>query len=251
MNSDDVIKFDHVSKEFSTNRRTMTIKDLFVYHERQNIKKRTVLDDISFSIKKGESLGIIGRNGSGKSTILKLLSKILRPDKGSITVNGKVACLIELGAGFHPDMTGRENIYINASIFGIPKHEVDKKIDKIIEFSGIGDYIDERVRNYSSGMYMRLAFSIAINVEAEVLLIDEILAVGDIKFQNKCLNWLNDFKAKGGTIVLVTHSIEQANMICDNVLWIDHGVTKEYGPANIVCENYYKTMNEDSDDSPI
>ena len=127
MNSENAIEFEHVYKEFNTNRRTNTIKDLVVYHEKRNIKKRTVLSDVSFSIKKGESLGIIGRNGSGKSTTLKLLSKILRPDKGSIKINGKVACLIELGAGFHPDMTGRENIYINASIFGIPKTVVDKK----------------------------------------------------------------------------------------------------------------------------
>lgn len=250
MGVDNAITFDHVTKEFSTNRRANTIKDIVVYHDRKVNKKRTVLSDVSFSIKKGESLGIIGRNGSGKSTILKLLSKILRPDKGTITVDGKVACLIELGAGFHPDMTGRENIYINASIFGIHKKKVDERIEKIIEFSGIGDYIDERVRNYSSGMYMRLAFSIAINVEADVLLIDEILAVGDIKFQNKCINWLKDFKSRGGTIVLVTHSTDQANMICDNVLWLDHGVTREYGAAKKVCDDYRREMSEIGD-SPI
>ncbi len=252
MDSDTVIDVNHVYKEFSTKRRSNTIKDLIVYHEiKKSEKKHLVLSDINFSVKKGETLGIIGRNGSGKSTILKLLSKILRPDKGTISINGKVACLIELGAGFHPDMTGRENVYINASIFGIPKKTVDERMNDIIEFSGIGDYIDERVRNYSSGMYLRLAFSVAINVEADILLIDEILAVGDIKFQNKCIDWLNNFKSNGGTIVLVTHSTDQAKQICDNVAWIDRGIMKEYGPAEKICDDYFNKMNEDDGDFKI
>lgn len=252
MDPETVIDIDHVYKEFSTRRKTNTLKDLIVYHERKKEeKKHTALSDITISVKKGEALGIVGRNGSGKSTLLKLLSKILRPDKGQITIKGKLACLIELGAGFHPDMTGRENVYINASIFGIPKKTVDERIEKIIEFSGIGDYIDERVRNYSSGMYLRLAFSIAINVEADILLIDEILGVGDIKFQNKCMDWIRGFKSKGGTIVLVTHSVDQAKSICDNVAWIDRGVVREYGPAETVCDDYYNKMNEDDGDYSI
>ena len=170
--------------------------------------------------------------------MLKLLTKILRPDKGKIETNGKIACLIELGAGFHPDMTGRENVYINASIFGIPKKTVDERYDDIVEFAGIGDFMDERIRNYSSGMYLRLAFAVAINVDADILLVDEILAVGDIQFQKKCLDRLDEFRKNGGTIVLVTHSVEQAISMCDNVMWIDQGTIRDYGDPEKVCKNY-------------
>lgn len=239
MNNDNAVEVSHVYKEFSTHRRANTLKDLIVYHERNKIdNKHHVLNDISFTVKKGEALGIIGRNGSGKSTMLKLLTKILRPDKGKIETNGKIACLIELGAGFHPDMTGRENVYINASIFGIPKKTVDERYDDIVEFAGIGDFMDERIRNYSSGMYLRLAFAVAINVDADILLVDEILAVGDIQFQKKCLDRLDEFRKNGGTIVLVTHSVEQAISMCDNVMWIDQGTIRDYGDPEKVCKNY-------------
>ena len=237
------IKVEHVYKEFNLHRKSTTLKDYLTYHEKRDRSAiRQVLKDINFEVKKGEALGIIGRNGSGKSTTLKLLSRILRPNSGTITMDGKVACLIELGAGFHPDMTGRENIYINASFFGISKKEVDSRMQEIIDFSGIGNYIDERIRNYSSGMYLRLAFSVAINVDADILLIDEILAVGDVQFQQKCFDKLRQFKNKGGTIVLVTHSTEQAKMFCDNVLWLEDGIAKEYGPSAPVCEHYVKMM---------
>ncbi len=240
------IEVRNVSKKFYIRRRATTLKDLLIYHERKKERPANrVLEDISFSVKKGEALGIIGKNGSGKSTTLKLLSRILRPESGSIEISGRVACLIELGAGFHPDMTGRENIHINASIFGLSDKMVKERIDEIIEFSGISEYIDQRVRNYSSGMYMRLAFSIATSVEADVLLIDEILAVGDIEFQKKCFDRLKQFKRDGGTIVLVTQNPDQAKEFCENVMWIDDGHIREYGESEKVCDDYIKTMIHD------
>ena len=160
---------------------------------------------MSFDIKKGEAVGLIGKNGCGKSTTLKLLNRIMYPTSGTIRVNGRVSSLIELGAGFHPDMSGRENIYTNASIFGLTKKQIDEKLDDIIEFSELGEAVDNPVRTYSSGMYMRLAFSVAINVEADVLLIDEILAVGDVSFQKKCFEKLREIKYSGTTIVIVSH----------------------------------------------
>lgn len=239
------IEVKNVYKKFNTHSGNRKIKDYLVYRGKKQSSYRYILKDISFNVKKGEVLGIIGRNGSGKSTMLKLLTKILRPNEGTIETNGRISCLIELGAGFHPDMTGRENTYINASIFGISNKTVDERFDEILEFSEIGEHIDERVRNYSSGMYMRLAFAIAINVDADIMLIDEILAVGDIKFQKKCLKRIDEIRKKGTTIVFVTHNIDQAMELCDNILWIDEGVVREYGPAEEVCDHYIKTMMEE------
>lgn len=243
MEQDCAIEVSHVYKEFNSHIRNNSFKNMIVYRERKNRSLvRKVLNDVSFSVKKGEVLGIIGRNGSGKSTTLKLLSKILWPDAGTINIKGKVACLIELGAGFHPDMTGRENVYINASIFGIPQKTVNQRIQQIIDFSEIGDYIDERVRNYSSGMYLRLAFSVAINVDADVLLIDEILAVGDLQFQKKCINKLKEFRDNGGTIVLVTHDVGQVKEMCDRAMWIDGGEIRMIGDVDTVCDEYCRVM---------
>lgn len=244
MNNGNVIEVEHVTKDFYMRRTSNSLKDLLTYLDFK--EKRTMyraLDDVSFSVKKGEALGLIGKNGSGKSTMLKILTKILYPNSGKVTTKGKIACLIELGAGFHPDMTGRENIYINASILGLSDSEINGRVEDIINFSGIGDFIDQRVRNYSSGMYMRLAFSIAINVDADILLIDEILAVGDIEFQNKCIEKLKQFQKNGGTIVLVTQLPQQAKEFCDNVVWLEQGKIKEYGPSEIVCNNYYNSIN--------
>lgn len=200
--------------------------------------------DISFTVSKGESIGIIGKNGCGKSTLLKLLSRIIYPDKGTIKINGRVVSLIELGAGFHPDMTGKENIYINASIFGLTKKEIDSKLQDIIEFSGLNNAINNPVRTYSSGMYMRLAFSVAINVNADIILIDEILAVGDINFQKKCLNRLREIEKKGTTIVLVSHSLGQVEEFCNRALWIKDGKIQMDGKPSIVNQEYIKYMNK-------
>ena len=221
------------------------LRERIIHFNRNRYEKREVLKGISFDVKKGESVGLIGRNGCGKSTTLKLLTKILRPNGGSIDIQGRVCSLIELGAGFHPDMSGRENIYINASIFGIKAKEVDKRLNDIIRFSELEEFIDNPVRTYSSGMYMRLAFSVAINVDADILLIDEILAVGDNSFQTKCFNKLKSLKDEGTTIVIVSHALGQVEKLCDRAIWIDKGVIKEDGPARQICRNYLDYMEED------
>ena len=192
------------------------------------------------TIKNGEAVGLIGVNGSGKSTLLKLMTKIIYPNKGKITVNGKLTSLLELGAGFHPDFTGRENIYFNASIFGLTKEQIDNRIDKIIEFSELGAYIDNPVRTYSSGMYMRLAFAVAINVEADILLVDEVLAVGDQHFQDKCIAKMKELKDEGKTMVFVTHSLGTVKDFCDRSVWLSNGEIRMDGNPEEVIEEYLK-----------
>ena len=188
---ENAIEIKHVTKSFKIYYdKASTLKEHLLFWKRNESELYTALKDINLDIKKGETVGLIGVNGSGKSTLLKLMTKIIYPTKGEIITHGKLTSLLELGAGFHQDFTGRENIYYNAAIFGLTKQEIDKRLDEIIEFSELGEFIDNPVRNYSSGMYMRLAFSIAINVDAEILLIDEILAVGDQHFQEKCFNKL-------------------------------------------------------------
>ncbi len=218
------------------------LKERLLFRKRNRYEVRKVLRGISFQVKKGEAIGLIGHNGCGKSTTLKLLTKIMYPDSGTITMNGRVSSLIELGAGFHPDMSGRENIYTNAAIFGLTKHEIDARLDKIVEFSELEEFIDNPVRTYSSGMYMRLAFSVAINVDADILLIDEILAVGDANFQAKCFNKLREIKAKGTTIVIVSHSLGQIEQICDRSVWIHEGLIKAEGDPKEIDLEYLDFM---------
>ena len=219
-----------------------TMKEKVLFQKRRRYEERRVLDGICFEVKKGEAIGLIGHNGCGKSTTLKLLTKIMYPDKGKIEMRGRVSSLIELGAGFHPDMSGRENIYINASIFGLSRKEIDARLDDIIEFSELEEYIDNPVRTYSSGMYMRLAFSVAINVNADILLIDEILAVGDVNFQAKCFNRLREIKGKGTTIVIVSHSLEQIEQICDRSIWIHEGHIYAEGNPKDIHPQYIRFM---------
>ena len=218
------------------------LKEQFVNPGRSRYEEREILKGISFKVHRGETVALIGQNGCGKSTTLKMLTKILYPNKGTVTVNGKVSSLIELGAGFHPDMSGRENIYINASILGIKKEEVDKRIDEIIRFSELEEFIDNPIRTYSSGMYMRLAFSVAINVDADVLLIDEILAVGDQAFQEKCIRKMDELRASGVTVVLVSHSMGQIKDIADRCIWIENGQIREDGDTEEVCDHYEEAM---------
>ena len=204
--SEIVIKAINVTKKFKLYYdKPTTLKERLVFWNRKKSDEHIVLNNINLEIKKGDSVALIGVNGSGKSTLLKLMTKIIYPNEGKIEVKGKLSSLLELGAGFHPDFTGRENIYFNASIFGLTRNEIDARLNDIIEFSELGEFIDSPVRTYSSGMYMRLAFSVAINVDAEILLIDEILAVGDGHFQEKCFNKLQEFKKSGKTIVIVSH----------------------------------------------
>ena len=214
-----------------------TLKEKVFFWKRNQSEVFTALKDINLTIKKGETVGLVGVNGSGKSTLLKLMTKIIYPNKGKVVTHGKLTSLLELGAGFHQDFTGRENIYFNAAIFGLTKQEIDKRIDTIISFSELGEFIDNPVRTYSSGMYMRLAFSIAINVDADILLIDEILAVGDQHFQDKCFQKLEELKNSDKTIVIVSHSLDQIEKLCTRAIWINEGVVAMDGqPHNVILE---------------
>ena len=215
-----------------------SLKEKMLFWNRNKKEKREVLKDINLTIKNGEAVALIGVNGSGKSTLLKLMTKIIYPNKGKIETYGKLTSLLELGAGFHPDFSGRENIYFNASIFGLTKKEIDQRIDKIIEFSELGAYIDNPVRTYSSGMYMRLAFAVAINVDADILLVDEVLAVGDQHFQDKCIEKMKELKSEGKTMVFVTHSMNIVNEFCDRAVWLSNGVIRMDGDSAKVTAEY-------------
>ncbi|MCI8410856.1 MAG: ABC transporter ATP-binding protein [Clostridia bacterium] len=217
-----------------------SLKEKMLFWKRNRKEVRQVLKGINLNIKKGEAVALIGVNGSGKSTLLKLMTKIIYPNKGKITINGKLTSLLELGAGFHPDFSGRENIYFNASIFGLTKKQIDDRLEQIIEFSELKDYIDNPVRTYSSGMFMRLAFAVAINVDADILLVDEILSVGDQHFQEKCINKMKQLKQEGKTMVFVTHSLDSAKELCDRAVWLSNGVLKLDGKTNEVIEQYIK-----------
>lgn len=246
-----VIEVKDITKKFRVYLdKGSTMKEKVLFRNRRKYEERTVLDGISFTVNKGEAIGLIGHNGCGKSTTLKLLTRIMYPDTGSISMIGRVSSLIELGAGFHPDMSGRQNIYINASIFGLTHREIDRRLDSIIAFSELEEFIDNPVRTYSSGMYMRLAFSVAINVDADILLIDEILAVGDAAFQAKCFNKLREIKAKGTTIVIVSHSLGQIEQICDRSLWIHQGKIKAEGIPREIHLQYLDYMGEKMQQNP-
>ena len=240
------ISVENVEKSFKIYKdKGFTLKERILFFKSRNAYvKNNILRGISFDIEKGDILGIVGKNGSGKSTLLKLITKIIYPDSGSIKINGKVSSLIELGAGFHPDMTGRENIYINASIYGLTKKEIDSKLDTIIKFSELEEFIDSPIRTYSSGMYMRLAFSVAINVEAEILLIDEILSVGDANFQAKCFRKMQELKDSGITIVIVSHDLHTMEKLCNKVIWIESGKIKRSGIPNEVLKEYIEYTTE-------
>ena len=238
---EDKIIVEHVYKTFNVYLdKANTIKEKLLFFKRNKKEKREVLKDINLKIKKGEVVALIGVNGSGKSTLLKLMTKIIYPNKGKITTKGKLTSLLELGAGFHPDFSGRENIYFNASIFGLTRKEIDARLDQIIEFSELGTYIDNPVRTYSSGMYMRLAFSVAINVDADILLIDEILSVGDQHFQEKCFKKMNELKNEGKTMVFVTHSMQSVKDLCTRAVWLHEGHIKMDGKPEEVIEEYIK-----------
>lgn len=217
-----------------------TLKERLVFWNKTKVGYHEVLKKINLEIKKGETVALIGVNGSGKSTLLKLMTKIIYPTTGKITTNGKLTSLLELGAGFHPDFTGRENIYFNASIFGLTAAEIDERVQDIIDFSELGDFIEAPVRTYSSGMYMRLAFSVAINVDADILLIDEILAVGDQHFQDKCFAKLEELKKSDKTIVIVSHSLNSIKKLCDRAIWLYEGEIREDGQTEKVIEDYLK-----------
>ena len=235
------IDVNNVTKSFKLySDKPQTLKERIVRGWKNKTEERTVLKNINIEIKKGETVALIGVNGSGKSTLLKLMTKIIYPNKGTLKTYGKLTSLLELGAGFHPDFTGRENIYFNAAIFGLTKKEIDDRLESIIEFSELGDFIDSPVRTYSSGMYMRLAFSVAINVDAEILLIDEILAVGDQHFQDKCFAKLEELAKSKMTIVIVSHSLDSIRKLCERAIWINEGKVAMDGKCSEVIDEYLK-----------
>lgn len=241
-----VIEVRNLDKSFKVAfDKPQTLKERLVFWKNNKVEHRQILKNINLDIKRGETVALIGTNGSGKSTLLKLMTKILYPNKGTLETKGKLTSLLELGAGFHPDFTGRENIYFNASIFGLTRKEIDKRVDDIIAFSELEEFIDNPVRTYSSGMYMRLAFSIAINVDAEILLIDEILAVGDQHFQDKCFDKLVELKDSDKTIVIVSHDLNSIRNLCDRAIWIYKGMVKGDGDPDYVIDEYLNQVTLD------
>jgi lipopolysaccharide transport system ATP-binding protein len=225
--------------QFATLKSALLKRDLKLTPEASVV----ALKDVSFVIDRGEAFAIIGRNGSGKSTLLKIISGILKPTSGIVRVNGRIAALIELGAGFHPEITGRENIVINGIMLGLSRREIEKRFDAIVEFSGIGEFIDQPVKTYSSGMYVRLGFAVAVHVDPEILLIDEVLAVGDEEFSQKCIAKIQEMKYRGVTLLFVTHQLDQARNLCDRALWLDHGAAAAIGDPARVVDDYLQAVS--------
>ena len=240
-NLENAIIVDNVYKKFKlVYDKPFTLKERLIFWKNTRVGYHEVLKNVNVEIKKGETVALIGVNGSGKSTLLKLMTKIIYPTNGNIITNGKLTSLLELGAGFHPDFTGRENIYFNASIFGLTAKEIDARVQEIIDFSELGEFIEAPVRTYSSGMYIRLAFSVAINVDADILLIDEILAVGDQHFQDKCFAKLEELKKSDKTIVIVSHSLGSVKKLCDRAIWLYNGEIRKDGDTKEVIDEYLK-----------
>ena len=241
MKKENAIEVKNMTKKFNVfYDKANTLKEKIMFWNRSDKETRVVLKNINLDIKKGETVALVGVNGSGKSTLLKLMTKIIYPTKGTVKTSGKLTSLLELGAGFHPDFSGRENIYFNASIFGLSKKDIDARLDEIIDFSELREFIDNPVRTYSSGMYMRLAFSVAINVDADILLIDEILAVGDQHFQDKCFSKLEELRDSDKTIVIVTHNLNSIKKLCNRAIWINNGEVKMDGSCNEIVDAYLK-----------
>ncbi|PKQ28954.1 MAG: ABC transporter ATP-binding protein [Candidatus Anoxymicrobium japonicum] len=247
MGSNYAVEINGVSKMFKLHHENVrSLKEKALFFNKRGYEKFWALRDIDIKVEGGETLGIIGANGSGKSTLLKLMTKILYPTSGNVVTSGSIAALLELGAGFQPDLTGRENVYLNASILGFSKKEVDRRFDDIVAFAEMERFIDNHVRNYSSGMYIRLGFAVAINVDPDILIIDEVLAVGDEAFQRKCLERIGEIQDAGKTIVFVTHNVEITREICSKVIMLDEGViVKEGNPREVV--NYYHQQMESDD----
>jgi ABC-type polysaccharide/polyol phosphate transport system ATPase subunit len=233
-----VIEFHNVSKKFTRHAGQMLLRNHVTrFFTRQKEDPFFALKHVSFSVERGESLAVIGSNGAGKSTLLGLVAGISQPDEGTVAVNGQVAALLELGSGFHPDLTGRENVRLNAALLGLSRRQTAAAFERIVEFSGIREFIDEPLRTYSTGMMMRLAFSVAINRDPEILLIDEVLAVGDAAFQAKCIEKIHEFRNAGKTLLCVSHS-NMIRQLCDRAIWLDHGELILSGAVADVLEAY-------------
>lgn len=251
MNEDRIVVKD-VSKSFKLpHEKHDSLKKVFVnvFRKRRGFEKQQVLEDISFKVKSGEFFGIVGRNGSGKSTLLKLLAGIYSPERGSLNINGRLTPFIELGVGFNPELTGRENVYLNGALLGFDRKEVGKMYDEIVEFAELERFMDQKLKNYSSGMQVRLAFSIAIRAESDILLIDEVLAVGDAAFQRKCFDYFMKIKKAKRTLVLVTHDMGAVRRYCDRAIMIDKGKIVEKGSPEKVAQAYQRLFSTEADNS--
>ncbi len=246
--SDPAIAIRNLSKSYrllGTRSQFATLKSALLKRDLKIDAEKSVpaLQDISFVVDRGEAFGIIGRNGSGKSTMLKIISGILKPTAGTVAVNGRVAALIELGAGFHPEITGRENIYINGIMLGLSRKEIDARFARIVEFAGIGEFLDQPVKTYSSGMYVRLGFAVAVHVDPDILLIDEVLSVGDEEFSQKCIAKIQEMKYRGVTLVFVTHQLDQVRNLCDRALWLDRGHAEAIGDPVRIVDAYLQKVS--------
>ncbi|MDO7881124.1 ABC transporter ATP-binding protein [Salinibacterium soli] len=240
----EAVRIEDVSKKFRLyHERNQTLKSAIMRRRRSVHEDFWALQDVSFSVPQGSTFGLIGSNGSGKSTLLKCLAKIYWPDKGSIAYDGRMAALLEVGSGFHHELSGRENIYLNGSILGMSKKEIDRKFDEIIDFSGVEKFIDQPVKNYSSGMYVRLGFSVAISVQPDILIVDEVLAVGDAEFQEKCFAKFRDYREQGRTVVLVSHSMGSVRAMCDQVAWLNKGHIMQVGETASTIAAYEKSLD--------
>lgn len=245
----EAIRFDHVTKSFRVGR-SRSVKDavLSSFGRKSRSHLMQAVNDVSFSIGEGQAVALLGHNGSGKSTALKLLARTIVPSSGTVITRGRVAPLLELGAGFHPDLTGRENIFLNAAVLGVRRAYVRRHLDEIIDFAELRDFIDEPVKHYSSGMYARLGFAVAVNVEPEIVLVDEVLAVGDAGFQRRCLDRMAHLRDQGRTLILVTHSFLQAEEFCDRALVFDHGRLTFDGPMHEATSAYTQSTQAQTDD---
>lgn len=236
--SECAIEVLHVSKDYPIFRSPRDRLFSLLWPRSSQARKFRALDDVSFSVPRGETMGIIGRNGAGKSTLLQVLCGTVTPSSGSVAIHGRFAALLELGAGFNPEFSGKENVYLNASLLGLSQEEVDARMDDIRQFADIGEFFDRPVKTYSSGMYVRLAFSVAIHTDPEVLVIDEALSVGDIRFQMKCLEKIEALRARGTTVLFVSHSLEQVKRFCQSAVWLENGRIKLFGEASFVADCY-------------
>jgi lipopolysaccharide transport system ATP-binding protein len=241
-----VIEFANVSKRFTIHhdrRNSIQERVAGLFRPRARGETFWALRDVSFSVGQGESLGLVGPNGAGKSTALKLMTRILEPTSGAVKLRGRVAALLELGSGFHPELSGRENVFLNGSLMGFSKRDMQARLEEIVEFSEVGDFIDMQVKHYSSGMYTRLAFAVATAVDPDILITDEVLAVGDEGFQRKCMERIYRFRQMGKTIIFVSHALETVRLLCDHAIWLDHGAARATGSASEVIDSYLEDVN--------
>jgi len=238
---------ENIWKTFRKGESATTLRDAVAGLFRRPVKKENAQDfqalqNISFHLKRGEALGIIGPNGAGKSTLLKVLAKVLKPDQGTVAINGRLSALIEITAGFHPDLTGRENIFLQGAVLGMSRKHIQSKLDAIVDFSGVRDFIDTPVKRYSSGMYVRLGFAVAAHIDPEILLIDEVLAVGDLSFQKKCLERITEMKNQGTAIIFISHNLDLVGRLCDKTFYLNHGKIMSQGPTQEVLRKYQNDM---------